>query len=431
MESYNSPLEQIKPEPFIKIKGGAALQGEVSVSGAKNSVLPLLFSTLLAKGLHEFHNVPQLKDVFTAANILRSLGLEVKREGSSLQVKNPGNLGTKPQASFVTDMRASVLCLGPLLTCFQQCEMPPPGGCSIGERPIDLHLKGLRALGAKIEIQEGSILATADRGLKGTSIHFDFPTVGGTENLILAAVKAKGMTVLKNIAIEPEIFDLIEYLKSLGAKIKKTGQREMTIEGTEVLEPKKPYFVIPDRIEAGTLLLAGAITGGEISIKKCRPQHLRALLEVLESCGWKISQEQDKIQLKGTGKTQGLHIETAVYPGFPTDLQSQFIALMTQLNGLSSLKENIFERRFRYVEELKKMGAQIEIKDQRTALIKGNQILKGTEVKATDLRASAGLVLGGLVAEGETTIFRVEHLFRGYENLHLKLQSLGASISSS
>lgn len=431
MESYNSPLEQIKPEPFIKIKGGAVLQGEVSVSGAKNSVLPLLFSTLLAKGLHEFHNVPQLNDVFTAVNILQSLGLEVKREGSALQIKNPGDLQTKPNPSSVKGMRASVLCLGPLLALFHKCEMPLPGGCSIGERPIDLHLKGLRALGAKIEIQEGHILATTEKGLKGASIHFDFPTVGGTENLILAAVKAKGTTVLKNIAIEPEIFDLIEYLKKLGAKIEKTGQREVTIEGTDTLEPKKPYSVIPDRIEAGTLLLAGAITGGEISVTKCQPQHLRALLKALESCGWRIFQEQDKIHLKGTEKIHGLHIETAVYPGFPTDLQSQFIALMTQLNGLSSLKENIFERRFLYVKELKKMGAQIEIKDQRKALIKGNQVLKGAEVKATDLRASAGLVLGGLVAEGETTISRVYHLLRGYENLHLKLHSLGASISSS
>ena len=424
-------IQNTEKKPIIKIKGKAILQGEVSISGAKNSVLPLLFSTLLAKGVHEFHNVPQLRDVFTAIDILESLGLEVTREAHSLQIKNPGSISTKPSPASVINMRASVLCLGPLLARFQRCEMPLPGGCSIGARPINLHLKGLQALGAKIKIQDGYLLAKAEKGLKGTFIDFDFPTVGGTENLILAGVVANGTTILRNAAVEPEILDLIGYLKTLGAKIKKTGPREITIEGEETLKPKAPYTVIPDRIEAGTFLLAGAITSGEISVTKCRPDHLGAVLTALKTCGWKTVSEKDKIHLKPHKKTQGISIETAVYPGFPTDIQSQFMALMTQLNGNSCLKENIFEKRLRSAEELRKMGAKIEIKDHKIALIKGPQNLKGARVKATDLRASAGLVLGGLAAEGETVISHTHHLLRGYENLHLKLRSLGAFIEIS
>ena len=274
-------IQNTEKKPIIKIKGKAILQGEVSISGAKNSVLPLLFSTLLAKGVHEFHNVPQLRDVFTAIDILESLGLEVTREAHSLQIKNPGSISTKPSPASVINMRASVLCLGPLLARFQRCEMPLPGGCSIGARPINLHLKGLQALGAKIKIQDGYLLAKAEKGLKGTFIDFDFPTVGGTENLILAGVVANGTTILRNAAVEPEILDLIGYLKTLGAKIKKTGPREITIEGEETLKPKAPYTVIPDRIEAGTFLLAGAITSGEISVTKCRPEDLQKQKRVL------------------------------------------------------------------------------------------------------------------------------------------------------
>ena len=418
-----------KSEPVIKIKGGTVLNGEVAISGAKNAALPLLFSTLLAEGYHEFHNVPQLKDIQTTVMALQSLGLKVEREGSTLQIKNSGIKSGKPNPSSITSMRAGVLCLGPLLACLRSCEMPLPGGCSIGARPIDLHLKGLRALGAKVDIQDGFLTAVTDKGLKGTSFHFDFPTVGGTENLILAGVKAKGTTVLKNTAIEPEILDLINYLKLLGAKIKQTGLREITIEGVEKLQPKRPYTVIPDRIEAGTFLLAGAITSGEVSITKCRPDHLHALLETLEKCGWKVVCDKNKMLLKRQkGRGHGINIETAVYPGFPTDLQSQLIVLMTQLDGFSSIRETIFEKRFLSAEELEKMGAKIKVKDHKAAFIKGPQNLKGAKVQARDLRGGAGLILGGLVAEGETVITHMNHILRGYENIHLKLCSLGASV---
>ena len=421
--------ENSKSEPVIKIKGGTALNGEVAISGAKNAALPLLFSTLLAEGYHEFHNVPQLKDIQTTITALQSLGLKVKREGSSLQIKNSGIKSGKPNPSSITGMRAGVLCLGPLLACLRSCEMPLPGGCSIGARPIDLHLKGLRALGAKVDIQDGFLTAVTDKGLKGTSFHFDFPTVGGTENLILAGVKAKGITILKNTAIEPEILDLINYLNLLGTKIKQTGLREITIEGVEKLQPKKPYTVIPDRIEAGTFLLAGAITSGEISVTKCRPDHLQTLLEALNKCGWEIVCDKDTMLLKHLKRRgHGIDIETAVYPGFPTDLQSQLIVLMTQLNGFSSLRETIFEKRFLSAGELEKMGAKIKVKDHKAAFITGPQKLKGAKVQARDLRGGAGLILGGLVAEGETVITHINHILRGYEDIHLKLCSLGASV---
>lgn len=418
-----------KVESVIKIKGNTPLNGDVPVSGAKNSALPLLFSTLLAEGCHEFHNVPRLTDIQTTLTVLQSLGLDVKWENSFLQIKNSGVRSGKPDPSSIAGMRAGVLCLGPLLNCLRNCEMPLPGGCSIGARPIDLHLKGLKSLGAKIKIQDGFLTAVADKGLKGASIHFDFPTVGGTENLILAGVKAKGRTILKNTAIEPEILDLIDYLKLLGAKIKQTGSREITIEGVEKLQPEKPYTVIPDRIEAGTFLLAGAITLGEVSVTKCRPDHLQALLQTLEKCGWKIFCDKNKIVLKQRQKRgYGIDIETAVYPGFPTDLQSQLMVLMTQLDGFSSLRENIFEKRFLSAVELEKMGAEIKVKDHKAAFIKGPQNLKGAKVQARDLRGGAGLILGGLIAEGETIITNIDHILRGYENIHLKLRSLGASV---
>ena len=354
--------------------------------------------------------------------------MEIKREGSRLQIKNTGVTSVVPEPSLVAEMRASVLCLGPLLACLKSCEMPLPGGCLIGARPIDLHLKGLSVLGAEVRVHEGRLFATAKKGLKGAPMRFDFPTVGGTENLILAALGARGKTVLQNISIEPEIFDLIGYLKILGAQITQTGPREIQIEGGRKLEPKGPYTVIPDRIEAGTLLLAGALTSSSISIAKCRPDHLKALLNALKKCGFPTVFEKNRIILKKAKKTAGLGIETAVYPGFPTDLQSQFVVLMTQLKGVSQLREKIFEKRFRYLEALKRMSAQVEIKDHCTIQMRGPQALMGAQVQATDLRASAGLILAGLAAEGETVISDIHHLLRGYENLHLKLCSLGASV---
>lgn len=416
-------------QPYIKVQGGKSLQGSVKTSGAKNSVLPLFFSTLLAKGVHEFHNVPQLKDTTVALDILKFLGLSVKTEEDKVQITNHGTAGTEPDIHLVKSMRASILCLGPLLAKYQKAKLCFPGGCVIGERPIDLHLKGLRALGADIKEEGGTIIAEAKEGLKGSTIQFDFPTVGGTENLILASVFAKGKTKLCNVACEPEILDLVSYLNSMGAQIKYSGEREFIIEGVSSLNQKNPHSVIPDRIEAGTLLLAGAITFGEVEVTHCRPTDLQSLINKLEESGCLLKIGSQSISIKTKDSLKNVHLETQAYPGFPTDLQAQFMAYMTQLPGESSVTENIFEQRFKHVEELKKLNANIRLKNSKVACIKGSTKLLGASVEATDLRASASLILAGLVAEGETRVFKTYHLERGYENLPEKLQSLGADVS--
>ena len=414
-------------ESYIKIKGGSVLEGEVEVSGAKNAILPLLFSSLLAEGTHEFYNVPDLKDVSIALQILESLGFLLKKEGSSLQVISSYKRGSFPSKELVGQMRASILCLGPLLSRFGEARIPFPGGCVIGARPIDLHLKGLKSFGAHIEVEEGIIYARAPKGLKGAKIVLDFPTVGGTENLIMAAVLAQGQSWIQNAAIEPEVLNLVGYLKKMGAKIE-FSSREIKIEGVTCLKPFSGYFVIPDRIEAGTLLLAGAITGGEIVLRNCCPDHLLALRKALQCSGFFLESDKNEIRLESTKKREALDLGTEVYPGFPSDLQSQFMALMTQLKGLSSLTENIFEDRFRHVLELRKLGASIELKENRRALVHGPVSLKGTDLRISDLRAGAGLILAALVAKGESRVFSLHHLDRGYENLDQKLRSLGANI---
>ena len=415
-------------ERYIKIQGEKTLSGSVKASGAKNSALPLLFSTLLAKGVHEFHNVPNLKDVSVALNILKSLGLSFHQEKDKVQITNPDSLNTSPCEESTRDMRASILCLAPLLVRSKKVNMSLPGGCVIGKRPIDLHLKGLRALGANIKIEDQFIIAEAPKGLRGSSIYFDFPTVGGTENLLLASVLAEGKTILKNVACEPEVLDLITYLNLMGARIKRIQEREFSIEGVASLKPPASYSVIPDRIEAGTLLLAGAITHGEVEVTHCNPDDLKSLTDKLTEAGCQIKTSSCSLFVKASGLLKSVNIETEVYPGFPTDLQAQFMAFMTQLNGVSFIKENIFEQRFRHVKELRKLKAQINLQDHQTASIKGPIAMEGTEVEATDLRASAGLILGGLIARGETKVFKIYHLERGYENLSRKLQSLGADI---
>ncbi|MCY4512873.1 MAG: UDP-N-acetylglucosamine 1-carboxyvinyltransferase [Bdellovibrionales bacterium] len=416
--------------PSLNIKGGQPLYGEVCVSGAKNSVLPLLFSTLLAEGEHEFHNVPCLTDVTMAGDILTSLGLFTKQEGPRLRVITPPELGKCPDPSAVKKMRAGILCLGPLLARGNEVQLPLPGGCVIGKRPVDLHLEGLRKLGASLEIKDNLIYAKTEKGLKGSEITLKLPSVGGTENLLMAAVLAEGKTRLQNIALEPEIFDLISYLKKMSALIKQTAPRELLIEGVEKLTPPPSHSVIPDRIEAGTLLMAGAITKGEVTVKNCEPKHLTVLLNKLKECGFIIETGETHIALKKSSVRKSVHIKTHYYPGFPTDLQAQFMALMTQLEGLSSVEETVFENRFRHISELKRLKADIEVTNQ-TAHIKGPTLLKGANVEATDLRAGAGLVLAGLAAEGETSVFGTHHLIRGYDNLHGKLQTLGASIDLS
>ena len=416
-------------ESYVRIRGGKCLKGFVRTSGAKNSTLPLLFSTLLAKGTHEFHNVPRLKDVDATLQLLKSLGLSFKKEEDKIQIVNYGEVGTIPATDSVRSMRASILCLGPLLTKFKKAQLPFPGGCVIGSRPIDLHIKALKTLGASIKEEDSFIIAEAPKGLKGNSIHFDFPTVGGTENILLASVLAKGKTKISNAACEPEILDLIIYLNSMGACITRVSEREFSIEGVSLLKPKSPHVVIPDRIEAGTLLLAGAMTFGEVEVTHCNPQDLTFFIKKLEETGCSLQIAPHSLSIKSKSSLKAVNIETRVYPGFPTDLQAQFMAYMTQLEGESHIKETIFEKRFKHVEELRKLRAEITLGAHQMASIKGPVSLKGANIQATDLRASAGLILGGLVAEGETKVFKVYHLQRGYENLPFKLQSLGADIS--
>ena len=415
---------------YLKICGGRTLKGELNISGAKNSALPLLFVSLLAEGEHEFENVPDLKDIRLALNILSSLGMTYKREMDQLLVKNFCFTGADPCPESARSFRASVLCLGPLLSRFGRVKIPLPGGCEIGSRPIDIHLKGLKQLGAEIFVEKGFIYGSAPKGgLKASEIKLDFPSVGATENLIMASVLAKGTSRLQNLACEPEITDLINYLKSLGAQIEETDFRELKITGVSHLKPSpKPYSVIPDRIEAGTWLIAGACAKGEVLIKNCQPEHLTALLEKLKQSGFLIESKKSEILLKSGKGHKAVDIKTGVYPSFPTDLQSQFMALMTQLEGLSSLEETIFENRFRYITQLNLLGACIQITDHYRAFVEGPVFLRGHKMEATDLRAGAGLVLAALTAEGESRLYGLHHIERGYEDLVLKLSSLNADV---
>ena len=415
---------------YLKIQGGRTLKGEVNVSGAKNSALPLLFASLLAEGEHEFENVPDLKDISLALDILSSLGMTYKREAGRLLVKNFYFTGVDPCSESARSFRASILCLGPLLSRFGKVKIPLPGGCEIGSRPIDIHLKGLKQLGAQIFVEKGFIYGSASKeGFKASEIKLDFPSVGATENLIMASVLAKGTSRLQNLACEPEITDLINYLKSLGAQIEEMAFRELKITGVSHLKPShKPYSVIPDRIEAGTWLIAGACTKGEVLVRKCQTEHLTFLLEKLKQSGFLIESKNSDIFLKSGKKHKAASIKTGVYPSFPTDLQSQFMALMTQLEGLSSLEETIFENRFRYIKQLNLLGARIQIKDQNRALVEGPVFLKGHKMEATDLRAGAGLALAALAAEGESRLYGLHHIERGYENFFLKLRSLNADV---
>ena len=415
---------------LIKIRGGTPLKGSVKVSGAKNSILPLLFSTLLAEGKHEFHNVPHLTDVTTACDLLISLGVSVKQDGCVVSVDTPSDFGQRPAPTAVKRMRAGILCLGPLLARRGEAQLPLPGGCVIGKRPVDLHLKGLEKMGAVVEVKEGIIHGKADKGLKGAEISLQRPTVGGTENLLMSAVLAKGKTCLKNTALEPEIFDLISYLKKMGAKIRLTAPREISIEGVKKLTSPPPHSIIPDRVEAGSLLVAGAITKGEVVLTDCDPTHLTCLIHQLRKCGFILEINGRKVLLRAEGQGRSARVETGYYPDFPTDLQAQFTALMTQLEEISIMKENIFENRFQHIEELKKMGAEIEVRGGDTAYIRGPISLKGADVQATDLRAGAGLILAGLAGEGETSLSAVHHLMRGYDDLPGKLRDLGADIKT-
>jgi UDP-N-acetylglucosamine 1-carboxyvinyltransferase len=409
----------------LVIHGGRRLEGEVEISGAKNAALPLLFATLLAPGPHRIGNMPRLRDITTAERLLAELGAEVDFEDEILTVGTGQINSMEAPYDLVRTMRASVLVLGPLLARYGKARVSLPGGCAIGARPINLHLKGLEAMGAEIQLDHGYVEASAKQ-LEGARIHFDVPTVGGTENLMMAATLAKGTTVLENAAREPEIVDLARALQGMGAKIEGEGTATITIVGVDELTPMA-YRVMPDRIEAGTFLVAAAMTGGRVGVRGGRPEQMEALLSKLEETGATIEADKETLWVQGPEEINSVNIKTQPHPGFPTDMQAQFMAMMTLGNGTSMITEAVFENRFMHVCELQRMGADISI-EGHTATIKGVKDLRGAPVMATDLRASASLVLAGLAADNTTEISRIYHLDRGYEKLEEKFRSLGADI---
>ncbi len=410
----------------IIVTGGRRLEGRVACSGAKNAALPILFATLLADGKHTLHNVPELRDIDSTELLLQALGCSTERDGKSLTVSVAEPSEKTAHYDLVRKMRASILCLGPLLARYGEARVSLPGGCAIGSRPVDLHVETMKRLGAEIDIESGYVIAKAKR-LVGDRILFDKLTVGGTENALMAAVLAKGTTVIENAAKEPEIVDLVHFLRAMGAKISGEGSSVITIEGVDELAPAE-HSVIPDRIEAGTLLLAGAITGGEVTVEQCRPDHLQSLIDKMVDCGFRIDSDETSLTVHPQEEWESTDVTTQPFPQFATDLQAQFMALMTQANGTSVITEGIFENRFMHVQELVRLGADITPMSQ-VAVVRGTPGgLSAADVMATDLRASASLILAGLVAKGATRVNRIYHLDRGYERLEDKLASLGANI---
>ena len=425
--SLRGPFKQGTFMDKMLVQGGNRLRGVVRASGAKNSALKMLFASLLADGEHIFHNMPELADVDSACKLLNSLGCETHRDGKTIRVKVQPPKSTEAHYDIVRKMRASILCLGPLVTKYGEASVSLPGGCAIGSRPINLHLDGLAAMGAEIQIEQGYVVARAKR-LKGASILFEVATVGGTENIMMAATLAQGKTIIENAAKEPEIVDLAEYLNKMGAKVRGAGTGIIEIDGVDKLRPAE-HTVIPDRIEVGTLLIAGAITGGEVTVEDSRPQHLEMFLTKLREAGVTVETTTNSIKVVGRSSISAVDITTAPHPLFPTDLQAQFMALMTIANGTSVITETVFENRFMHVQELVRLGADITPKS-RVAVVRGRPGgLTAAPVMATDLRASASLVLAGLVAKGVTEVNRIYHLDRGYERLEEKLATLGAKIS--
>jgi UDP-N-acetylglucosamine 1-carboxyvinyltransferase len=408
------------------IRGGKPLKGEVTISGSKNAALPIITASLLSPGVHQITNVPELRDVATMGRLIGHMGgLTGYREG--IMTLDTGRLRT-PEAPYemVKTMRASVLVLGPLVARFGKARVSLPGGCAIGGRPIDQHIKGLEKMGAKITLESGYVIARA-RQLKGTKIYFDMATVTGTENIMMAATLAKGTTILENAAREPEVKDLADCLISMGAKIKGAGESVVEITGVDSLIPIANYSVIPDRIETGTFMAIAGATGGDIVIKNCRINHLDAVVMKLKDAGLRFDETKKGLRVIGPKRPQAGSITTLPYPGFPTDMQAQFMALMTIAGGTSIIHESIFENRFMHVAELRRMGADISI-DGGTAAVKGVERLTGAPVMATDLRASASLIVAALCAKGESTIQRIYHLDRGYERIDDKLRKLGADV---
>ena len=415
----------------ILVQGGRRLEGEVTVSGSKNAALPILISALLTAERCRYQGVPDLLDVHTALKLLSWLGVGVEKEsapaGGVGQISLEADRVNKREAPYdlVKTMRASFLVLGPLLSRFGAARVSTPGGCAIGTRPVNLHLKGLAEMGAEIDLVHGYIEAKAKR-LHGARIYLDLPSVGATENLMMAASLAEGTTVIENAAREPEIEELGSVLNKMGARIQGAGSDIVEIEGVDALHGIS-HRVIPDRIEAGSFMVGAALTGGDVIVRGARPDHLDAFLLKLKEAGVELSIAADEIRVRGNGKTRSVDITTLPYPGFPTDLQAQMMVLMSVSDGVSVITENIFENRFMHAQELIRMGADIRLEGNR-AVIKGVENLSGAPVMATDLRASVSLVLAGLVAKGKTEISRVYHLDRGYEHIERKLSNLGADI---
>lgn len=423
----NTPAKGGKLLDKIIVTGGNTIHGEVTISGAKNAVLPIIAGTLLSKDITILHDVPNLSDVWIMKEILEVLGASVQFEQHTLTIdcRNVNNV-TAPY-HYIQKMRASVQIMGPLLARFGKAKISMPGGCAIGTRPIDLHLKGLEALGASITIDHGDMDAVVPTGtLKGNRIYLDFPSVGATEHIMMAATLAEGTTIIENAAEEPEIVDLANFLNSMGAIVRGAGTKVIKVEGVAALHGTE-YTIIPDRIEAGSYMIAAAITGGNLLVKNVIADHVKPLLAKLEECGVEVWEEGNNLRIIGPETIRSVDVKTLPYPGFPTDMQAQFMALMSVANGTSIFTETIFENRFMHADELRRMGANIKT-DGRSAIVEGVSRLNGCKVKATDLRAGAALIIAALVADGQTEITELQHIDRGYENLIEKFRTIGADI---
>ena len=409
----------------IVVEGGRSLKGQVRISGAKNAALPILVSSLLAEGINTYSNVPDLKDIESIKLLLSNLGARAEQHGDSVHIDTGHILGYEAPYDLVRKMRASILVLGPMVARLQKARVSLPGGCAIGARPINLHLKGLAQLGAEIKLEHGYVEAQAKK-LKGAEVYFDTATVTGTENLMMAAVLAEGDTILRNAAREPEIVALADVLNKMGADVQGAGTAVIHIKGVTSLKPIS-VSIIPDRIETGTFMVAAALTCGDVTLIDCEPEHVGACINKLQRAGAEVIIGEKTIRVKGNDKIASVDVKTQPYPGFPTDMQAQFMVLMSVASGTSLITETIFENRFIHVSELRRMGADIRISGN-TAMVKGVSGLSAAPVMATDLRASASLILAGLVAKGRTEINRVYHLDRGYEGIEKKFSALGAAV---
>lgn len=409
----------------ILVRKSQPLKGTVKIDGAKNSVLPIIAGTLLAKDKSVLKGVPDLKDVHVISDLLRHLGAKVEFKDNTLTVDATNINSFEAPYELVRKMRASFLVMGPLLARFKKTKISMPGGCAIGTRPIDLHLKGFKSLGAKIDMDYGFVEANTDE-LLGTKLYLDFPSVGATENIMMAATLAKGTTIIENAAEEPEIVDLANFLNEMGANIKGAGTNTIKIKGVEKLKGAN-HNIIPDRIEAATYMVAAAITKGDITIENVILEHLRPVVAKLKEAGCKVIEMENSVRVIGPEKIQSIDIKTLPHPGFPTDVQAQFMAMLTVANGSGTVIETVFENRFMHVAEFNRMGANIKI-EGRSAIVKGVKKLHGAKVVATDLRAGAALVLCGLIAEGETTIGDIYHIQRGYVDIDKKISALGGNI---